>query len=79
METIPASLWAVFPVQKLSVDDCVSEAYMKIEMEWFVNNSLYIQNKHIPHLEVYPPDKAGAFGHMCEIWMPVLHRGGVLA
>ncbi len=73
VETVPASVWAVFTITSSTGSKEAEEAYARIFTEWFPASE-YLRNEAAPTLEVYGPGNADSPEYRWEIWIPVFKR-----
>lgn len=70
---IPASIWAVFPTEQLSVSESVQQAgvmWKRIFTEWFATSGYELANA--PELELHYSKGNGLF--ITEIWIPIIKK-----
>lgn len=71
--TVPASTWAVFPTEELSMPETVRQAgvmWKRIFTEWFATSGYELAN--VPEMELHHNIGNGLF--VTEIWIPIVKR-----
>lgn len=71
--TIPASTWAVFPTEELSMSEASQQAgvmWKRIFTEWFATSGYELAN--VPEMELHHSQGNGMF--VTEIWIPIIKK-----
>ncbi|MCL2771882.1 MAG: GyrI-like domain-containing protein [Oscillospiraceae bacterium] len=74
VEIIPATTWAVFPVDRASEEgDVLGHAYDKIVSEWLPLSN-YVRNEAAPRLEIYGDIFPEVPDNYLEVWAPFIKK-----